>query len=214
MALCLTAKPLGDGLLGPWPPLQAGMQTPLKLAWGVLGLYALLLLPDYFGGIVRRAAQGSDETPPPPKLSALQSMVVPALKMTVVVLWSFLPLVLYLAALGPDQRPSLTLALVLLAVASGYLPMSLLMHVMTGKLWHPLLPSNVIDPIVRTFASYWRVWLLMSAVLLLLIGIVALSRIPVAGPTLATFAGLFLLAGVMHALGHFYRMEQGKLTWF
>jgi hypothetical protein len=213
MALCLTIKPLGDALLGPWPRALAGMQTPLKLAWGLLGLGSLLLLPNYVSGIIRCAARGADGAPNHPKLAQLQSMVMPALKMTVVVLWSFLPLALYMAALGPNQRPSLALALVLLAVAGGYLPMSLLMHVMTGKLWHALLPSNVIDSIVKSFASYGLVWLLMSAVMLLLIGSVALSRVPVAGPILATFTGLYLLCCAMHALGRFYRAEEKNLNW-
>jgi hypothetical protein len=213
MALCLTVKPLGDGLLGRWPPLLAGMQTPLKLAWGVLGLGALLMLPNFFSGIVRRVGQGNDEAPDQPQLSQLQSMIMPALKMIIVVLWSFLPLVLYWAALRPDQRPSPTLVLVLLAVANWYLPMSLLLQVMTGELWPSLLPSNVIDSIVRTFASYGRVWLLMLATTLLLMGSVLLSLIPVAGPTLATFGGLYLLTSALHALGRFYRLEKETLGW-
>ena len=71
----------------------------------------------------------------------------------------------------------------------------------------------MIEPIVKTFPVYWRVWLLMLAVTLFLPGSALLSWIPVAGPTLATFVGLYLFNAAMHALGRFYRLEREKLNW-
>ena len=206
-ALGLTVKPLADRLLALWPPLQAGLATPAALAWGVLGLGALAVLPRYFGGIVR----GQQDPPLRPGLAQPQTLVLPALKMAAVALWSFLPLVLYLATVG-DRAPRPSVALALLAIASFYLPMALLRQVITARLWPALLPSNVIDPVAKTFRNYWPLWLLTLLVTLFLAGSVLLARVPVIGPTLAVFAGLYLLCFAMHVLARFYRLERGRLA--
>ncbi|MDI6739669.1 MAG: hypothetical protein QME74_04820 [Candidatus Edwardsbacteria bacterium] len=211
-AVCLAFKPLSDGLLG--PALSQSLRAPLLAVAGVAGLAALVLLPEFFSAIVKRSAAGEQYSPGWPGLSDSAALMGTALKVYAVVIWSLLPLLIYRLSLEKAATtPSVPLVAALGAISFLYLPMALLLLIMSGKLWPCLLPSNVIDPVVRTFSSYWRVWLLMLAVTLFLPGSYLLARIPLVGPTLATFGGLYLFSCAMYALGRFCRLEQKKLNW-
>ena len=212
MALCLTVKPLADSLLG--PALAVRLRAPLLALSGVLGLAALVLMPAFYNAIVKRSAADEQGSPGWPGLSDPAALAAAALKVYAVVIWSFLPLLIYLLTLEKTKSaPSLPLVLTLSVLACLYLPMALLLLIMLGKLWPCLLPSNVIDPVVRTFATYWRLRLMMLAGGLFLPVSALLARIPVIGPAIAVFCGLYLYTCMMNALGRFYRLEQKRLNW-
>jgi hypothetical protein len=212
MALCLTVKPVADRLLG--SGLSTLLRAPLLALSGVLGLAALVLLPAFYIDIVKRTAAGGQGSPGWPGLSDPAALAGSALKAYTVLIWSFLPLLLYMLGLENGTAiPSLLLVAALFIISFLYLPMALLRLITTDKLWPCLLPSNVIDPVVRTFRSYWRLPLLMLAIGLFMTVSALLTRIPVIGPAIAVFCGLYLYACMMNALGRFYRLEQKRLNW-
>lgn len=213
-ALFLTAKQILDGLLEFTPGLKTILSVPVFAVSGILGIAMLAMLPSFFISVTRRAADGKPGVPDWPGFYDLFALAGAALKLFAVTAWSFLPLLLYLLSLDKGKTaPSAPLAAVLFVIASFYLPMALLLLIMSDKLWPCLLPSNVIDPVVRTFRSYWRLWLMMLACGLFLPVSALLVRIPVIGPAIAVFCGLYLYACIMHALGRFYRLERKKLNW-
>lgn len=181
---------------------------------GMLGLSALLVLPPFLVSIVNRTAAGEWQCPGRLRLSDPAGLAVSALKFYAAVAWSLLPLLIYLASLDAGRlKPAMPPAAALGALACLYLPMSLLRVSVTGKLWQSLLPSNVIEPIVRTFPRYWLVWLAALGLALYLPLSFPLSRLPVVGPALTMFCGLYLCAAWMHGLGRFLRSERERLGW-
>ena len=211
-ALGLTITPLAGALLGP-ATHQAARAALLALS-GASGLAALVMLPSFLVTVIKRSAAGGAGCPGWPQLADPGALAGTAFKTYAVTAWSSLPAALYLLSLDhPGAGPSLPLLAVLCALTGIYLPMSLLRLAITGKLWPSLLPSNVIDPIVRTFSSYWMLCLLALAGALSLPALLLLARLPAIGPSLATFGWLYLSAAAMATLGGFYRAARGRLDW-
>lgn len=209
-ALGLTFKPLVGGLLG--PALALTLRAPLLAVAGVTGLAALVLLPQFSVDVIRRSAAGEDAAPDWPGLADPAALLAQSLKTMAVLLWPLLPLLLYAATLG-GRRPSFAVVIALLALAALYLPMALLRLAVTGRLWPSLLPSNVVEPVVATFRRYWRIWLAALAALLYLPASALPAGIPVVGPAIAAFIGLYLWSCLMRALGRFHCDERERLNW-
>jgi hypothetical protein len=211
---CLTIRQLFDGLFLLVPALSLILGLAVFVASGVAGMFTLLLLPSFFLSIAWRASFGKPGFPDWPSFSDFFGMLAPSLKMLAVGLWSYLPLVIYLSAtVRFSHAPSPLLSGLLLLLGCAYFPMALLLFVITGKLWPSLLVSNIVQPIVLTFSSYWKLVLLLIACSMAFPLCGLIGRVPGVGATLAVFCGLYATACIMHLLGRFYRLEGKRLTW-
>ena len=188
----------------------------LLAAGGVLGVLTVLVLPEFYTAITWRAALGKPGFPDWPGFSDIfTNLLGPALKVLIVAAWSFMPLLLVLTSTVQKKiSPSLSLTVFTLLLGLLYFPISFLMMVMSQKLWPSLLPSQVLDSMVKSGKDYWLLclffWLLQLPALL---GVL-LWAVPLIGPPLAVFTGLYCWACSLHLLGRFYRYEKDKLKWF
>jgi hypothetical protein len=102
-ALALTAKQILDGLLEITSGLKSILSVPVFSIAGILGVVMLALLPSFFMSITRRAAAGKPGIPDWPGVHDLFALAGAALKLVAVVVWSFLPLLLYMAAVNDGR---------------------------------------------------------------------------------------------------------------
>jgi hypothetical protein len=197
----------------PWL-LPLGML--LLAAGGVLGLFTVLVLPGFYTAITWRTALGRQGFPDWPGFSdVFANLLGPALKALVVAAWSFMPFILTLTYTVQKRiSPSLSLAVFTLLLGLLYFPMSFLMMVMSQKLWPSLLPSQVLDSMVKAGKDYWLLCLFFWLLQLPALAAVLLWPVPLIGAPLAVFTGLYCWACSLHLLGRFYRYEKDKLKWF
>jgi len=197
------------------PVVRFVLSVPIFMVSGLAGAAIVVLLPGFLNSIALRTARGKDDFPDWPSFSDLfTNMVFPSLKCLAIVIWSFLPLELYLwTAIRNRLTPSAPL-LALLAIAGLlFFPMSFLMMVITGRLWAAMLPSNTIEAIAKSLKDYLRLCPLFWLLLLLPAASAVLWRVPILGAPAVMFLTLYCWAAAMHLLGRFYRLEEKKLGW-
>lgn len=183
---------------------------------GILGIAIILVLPGFYTSITWRTALGKEGFPGWPGFSdVFANLIGPALKVLLVAAWSFMPLlVMMISTAKKNISPSVSLTVFTLLLGLVYFPMAFLMMVMSQKLWPSLLPSQVIDSMVKSGRDYLKLCLLFWAFLLPSLPALLLWEIPVIGPLATVFTGLYCWACSMHLLGRFYRYEKDKLNWF
>lgn len=183
---------------------------------GILGLAIILVLPGFYTSITWRAALGKPGFPDWPGFSdVFTNLLGPAFKTMAVAVWSFMPLILVLTYTSQNKiSPSVSLTVFTLLLGLLYFPMSFLMMVMSQKLWPSLLPSQVIDSMVKSGRDYLKLCLLFWALVLPSLPALLLWGIPLIGPVATVFTGLYCWACCLHLLGRFYRYEKDKLKWF
>lgn len=188
---------------------------PVYLISGLAGFAVLVIMPGYFIKILKQAGDINNSKFNWLTMADLQNAIlVPAFKILLVTVWSFLPIELYLALLVKNHGAISPLAIMVLLIFSFiYFPMALLMMAVTGKTMPSLLPSNVIDPIFKTFKSYIAFLLLFWIIMVLSLISLLLWTIPFIGPLLSSFILLYFLTCSMHLLGSFYYNEKDILNW-
>ncbi|MBU1356061.1 MAG: hypothetical protein KJ620_05795 [Candidatus Edwardsbacteria bacterium] len=197
------------------PKIQSVLALPVYLISGLSGFAILVVLPGYFVKIINQAADKNEYIFSWRELADVQNAIlVPAFKILLVTVWSFLPIELYLALLVKNHGAPSPLALIFLLLFSFiYFPMALLMMAVTNKTRPSLLPSNVIEPIFKTFKRYILFLLLFWILFLLPLFALLLWPIPFIGPLASSFILLYLWTCGMHLLGSFYRKEKERLNW-
>jgi hypothetical protein len=191
------------------------IKSAVSLIAGFAGFAALTVIPGYLVSIV--GAISSEENPKfkwKEFADPQNKILIPFLKLSLVVLWSFLPLEMYLLLSGKNQSPpSIWTVLVLGLFSLFYYPMALLIVSATGKLMSSLLPSNVLEPIFKTRKLYLillaRFWLFG----LLPFFIMPLWFVPVIGPFSVSFIALYLWTCGMKELNDFYLSNIDILKW-
>jgi hypothetical protein len=167
---------------------------------GMAGFLTLALLP---GILLRRAAAEPGSPIDWRVLSDLPGRVLtPALVTVLILLWSFLPLEMYLALLGKG-RPSPWVLGLTLGMGLSYFPMALLMAATSGKLMPSLLPSGVLERICGQWAGYLKLLALFWPMVLLPLAGLLLWPLPLAGPLLSSFILLWLWCGAAGLLAEF-----------
>jgi hypothetical protein len=197
-------------------PLLLMFSIVFFAAGGILGLVIILVLPGFYTSITWRAALGKTGFPDWPGFSdVFTNLLGPALKTMTVAAWSFMPLILVLTYTAQKKiSPSVPLTVFTLLLGLLYFPMSFLMMVMSQKLWPSLLPSQVLDSMAKSGRDYLKLCLLFWALLLPSLPALLLWEIPLIGPVVTVFTGLYCWACSLHLLGRFYRYEKDKLKWF
>ncbi|MDO9391081.1 MAG: hypothetical protein Q7U71_04820 [bacterium] len=192
------------------------MTVMSRIAGGLLGMAMLLVLPGLYASITWRTALGKTGFPDWPGFGdVFANLIGPALKALAVGLWSFMPLIMTITATAQKKiSPSVSLTAFTLLLGLLYFPMSFLMMVMSQKLWPSLLPSQVLDSMAKSGRDYLKLCLLFWALLLPSLPALLLWEMPLIGPVVTVFTGLYCWACSMHLLGRFYRYEKDKLKWF
>ena len=187
-----------------------------RIAGGLLGMAMLLVLPGLYASITWRTALGKAGFPDWPGFGdVFANLIGPALKALAVGLWSFMPLIMTIMATAQKKiSPSVSLTVFTLLLGMLYFPMSYLMMVMSQKLWPSLMPSQVLDSMVKSGRDYLKLCLLFWALVLPSLPALLLWGIPLIGPVVTVFTGLYCWACSLHLLGRFYRYEKEKLKWF
>lgn len=192
------------------------MTVMARIVGGLLGMAMLLVLPGLYSSITWRTALGKAGFPDWPGFGdVFANLIGPALKALAVGLWSFMPLIMTLMATAQKKiSPSVSLTVFTLLLGMLYLPMSYLMMVMSQKIWPSLLPSQVLDSMAKSGRDYLKLCLLFWALLLPSLPALLLWEIPLIGPVVTVFTGLYCWACSLHLLGRYYRYEKDKLKWF
>jgi len=221
----LTAISLGSLGLSFWQILQTALATisqgrltfwmPVYFLAGLAGFAVLLILPGHFIRLILKAGNNDRNLFDWHELADIQNAVLaPAFKFALICFWSFLPVEMYLALAAKNHHPPSPWAAALLAALGLiYFPMALLMAAVTGKIMPSLLPSNVIEPIFKTFKSYLMFLLPFWVVCLTPFMALLLWPIQVIGPLLASFIILYLWTCGMKLLGNFYHKNKDALKW-
>lgn len=214
-ALGLSAWQMAQTLFKIFPEALPLAGLPVYLISGLSGFAILVVLPGYFVKIIKQACDKNDYIFNWRELADVQNAIlVPAFKILLVTVWSFLPIELYLALLVKNHGAPSPLALIFLLLFSFiYFPMALLMMAVTNKTMPSLLPSNVIEPIFKTFKRYILFLLLFWILFLLPLFALLLWPIPFIGPLASSFILLYLWTCGMHLLGGFYHTEKHILNW-
>lgn len=215
-ALGLSLWQIFQTIFKAFPGAKSVLGLPVYMITGLAGFAVLVALPGYFIRIISSA--GSQE-----KILAFNwrelidvqnTILAPAFKFLLIVFWSFLPLEMYLALSVKNHGAPNPLAMMFLLLFSFiYFPMALLMAAITGKFMLSLLPSNVIEPIFKTFKRYALFLFLFWTVFLLPLFALLLWPIPFIGPLSASFILIYLWSCGMHLLGSFYSKEKERLSW-
>ncbi len=195
--------------------IKAFLGTPVYLISGLAGFAVLIVMPGYFVKLIKHAEEAQEGRFYWRVLTDVQNAVLlPAFKFILVTFWSFLPVEMYLALLVKNHGSISPVAIILLLLFSLiYFPMALMMMAVTGKTMPSLLPSNVIEPIFKTFKAYFTALLLFWIYFLLPFFALLLWPIPVIGPLVSSFILLYLWTCGMHLLGGFYHKEKEILNW-
>ncbi len=211
----LSAWQMAQSLFMIFPGALPLAGLPVYLITGLAGFAVLVTLPGYFIRTIRSAGQGNDRVFNWRDLTDVQyTIVAPAFKFLLITFWSFLPVELYLALSVKNQGAPTPWAIIFLLLFSCiYFPMALLMMVVTNKTMPSLLPSNVIEPIFKTFKKYISFLLFFWTIMLLPLIALLLWPIPFIGPLSVSFIILHLWSYGMHLLGSFYRKEKESLNW-
>lgn len=214
-SFCLSLWQISQTLFKAFSGIQTTLGTPIYLISGLAGFAVLIIMPGYFVKLIKHAGQAQQGRFDWRKLADVQNAIlVPAFKFILVTFWSFLPVEMYLALLVKKHGAISPLALIALLLFSLiYFPMAFLMTAITGKIMPSLLPSNVIEPIFKTFKNYFTTLLLFWIYFLLPFFVLLLWPIPVIGPLVSSFILLYLWTCCMHFLGGFYHKEKETLNW-
>jgi len=186
---------------------------PAQVLGGMAGLIVLLIAPGILVEIISQASKGKSPDISSAGLAGRPGTIVKAtLKSSVIFIWSFLPLEIYLALLVKNKAvPSYGLALVLLSLGLIYFPMALLLMAVSGKAMPSLLASQVLEPMAKTAAGYAKFLVLFWPLLLLPMAGLQLWPIPFIGPWVSSFLFLYLWACAMNLLGEFYFRTREKI---
>lgn len=221
----LTAISLGSLGLSLWqtiqtlfslfPSLKGPLGLPFYLISGLAGFAVLTMLPGHFIRMIKETAADGHYRFNWRQWADIQNGLLPPLfKFILICFWSFLPVELYLALAAKNHNPAaFWTAAILAGLSLVYFPMALLLMAVTGKIMPSLLPSNVIEPIFKTFKSYLMFLLPFWVVCLTPFMALLLWPIPVIGPLLASFILLYLWTCGMKLLGNFYHMHKDALKW-
>jgi len=214
-ALGLSAWQMAQTLFKIFPEALPLAGLPVYLISGLAGFAVLVALPGHFIRVIKSAGEGNDLAFNWRELTDVQNAIVaPAFKFLLIAFWSFLPVELYLALSVKNQGAPTPLALMFLLLFSFiYFPMALLMMISTNKTMPSLLPSNVLEPIFKTFKKYISFLLFFWTIMLLPLIALLLWPIPFIGPLASSFILLYLWTCGMHLLGSFYRKEKERLNW-
>lgn len=198
-----------SGLFPAMPPV---FSVPAKLVSGLAGFSVLLVMPGIYMRVISAASRGVDEPVDWRALADVQKNIMePCFRAALVVLWSFLPLEMYLAVVMQKQGTASPWAvLILMSFSLFYFPMALMMAAATGKVMPSLLPSNVLEPIFRSFKEYLVLLLLFWPTMILPMAGLMLWPAAVIGPLAASFVLLLFWACGMHLLGTFNGRERDK----
>jgi len=214
-SFCLSLWQIFQTIFKIAPKIQSVLALPVYLISGLAGFAVLIALPGYFVKIIKQADDKNDYIFSWRELADVQNAIlVPAFKILLVSVWSFLPIEMYLALLVKNQGAPSPLAIIFLLLFSFiYFPMALLMAAVTNKTMPSLLPSNVIEPIFKTFKRYILFLFLFWFVFLLPLFGLLLWPIPFIGPLFSSFVLLYLWSCGMSQLGSFYHKEKERLNW-
>lgn len=215
-ALGLSAWQMAQTLFKIFPGALPLAGLPVYLITGLAGFAVLAALPGHFIRIIKSAGnEKKDLAFSWRELADVQNAILaPAFKFLLIVFWSFLPIEMYLALSVKNHGAPNPLAIMFLLLFSFiYFPMALLMAAVTNKIMPSLLPSNVIEPIFKTFKKYicflFFFWIIMVLPLITLL----LWPISFIGPLAASFVLIYLWSCGMHLLGSFYGKEKERLSW-
>lgn len=214
-ALGLSAWQMAQTLFKIFPEALPLAGLPVYLITGLAGFAVLVALPGHFIRIIKSAGEGKYLVFNWRELIDVQNAIVaPAFKFLLIAFWSFLPVELYLALSVKNQRTPNPLAIIFLLLFSFiYFPMALLMMAVTNKTMPSLLPSNVLEPIFKTFKKYISFLFFFWIIMLLPLIALLLWPIPFIGPLAASFILLYLWSCGMHLLGGFYNKGKEGLNW-
>lgn len=214
-SFCLSLWQIFQTLFKAFSGIQAILGPPVYLISGLAGFAILIVMPGYFVKLIKHAGEAQEGRFDWRELADVQNVImVPAFKFILVTFWSFLPVEMYLALLVRNHGAVSPLAVILLLLFSLiYFPMALLMMASTGKTMPSLLPSNVIEPIFKTFKNYFTTLLLFWIIFLLPFFALLLWSLPVIGPLLFSFILIYLWTCGMKLLGDFYLGNKDILRW-
>jgi hypothetical protein len=183
----------------------------------MFGGIAAFLLFGYFCAvffeIVQTSATGGDEAPYFPELSNIwEDLILPALRVWVVGLVSFLPWIL--ATIFLRMGLSSPLSLALLGFAALYYPMAILAVSILGYMG-AVSPHIVLPAICRAGGLYWLAVFLLTMVLMgqtfLAGSLHAIS--PILGNVIMCLIGMYTLMANGRTLGIVYRERSEELNW-
>lgn len=198
-----------------YPSLKNTLGLPLYLMSGLAGFTVLIMLPGHFVRLIKATAVGDRFSVDWRQLTDIQNgLLTPLFKFILIGFWSFLPVEMYLALASKNHNLPSPWAVSLLAVFGLiYFPMALLMTAVTGKIMPSLLPSNVVEPIFKTFKRYILFLFPFWAFSLLPVLTFILWTIPIVGPFLSSFILIYLWTCAMKLLGEFYGKNKDVLKW-
>ncbi|MCH7225336.1 hypothetical protein [Haloferula sp. A504] len=182
----------------------------------VVGWLAALLVTAYISAmyfeIIQTTATGSDEAPDFPTVAGvMDDMILPMLKVWLVGLVSFGPVLAYAIIVGEDANPEMLFGL--LGLGAVYFPMAMMAVAVLGHAG-ALSPHIVLPAIVRAGGIYWLAVFLICLLYLSERFIGELFEgIPIIGTVVRSLVAMYVLLTNGRSLGIIYRERREEMGW-